>query len=88
MVINTASGEKPDLTPVKKPEFACIRFVFEKKDVEILEKIRKESPESLYFVSDIEAVGDHKIVDSGTRYGLYIIVADSYERLMELSELK
>ncbi len=88
MVIDTASGKEPDLSPVKEPAFSAIRFVFEQKDVDILEKIKKEAPEALYFVSDIEPIGDHKIVDSGTRYGFYIICTDSFEKLMSLSELK
>lgn len=87
MVIDTASGKAPDFTKQKEPAFAAIRFVFEQKDVDILNKIKEESPESLYFVSDIEPIGDHKIVDSGTRYGFYILVCDSFEKLMVLSEL-
>ncbi len=87
MVIDTASGKAPDLTPVKEPAFAAIRFVFEEKDVEILEKIKKEAPDALCFVSDIQPIGEHKIVDSGTRYGFYILMTDSFEKLMSLSEL-
>lgn len=87
MVIETASGQEPDLTPVKEPEYAAIRFVFGKKDVDILEKIKREAPESLFFISEIQPVGDHKIVDSGTRYGFYIITAPTYDKIIELSEL-
>lgn len=87
MVINTACGNEPDFTKYKAPAFSAIRFVFEQKDVDILNKIKKESPESLYFVSDIEPIGDHKIVDSGTRYGFYILTTDSFNKLMSLSEL-
>ncbi|MBE7092560.1 MAG: ATP-grasp domain-containing protein [Clostridiales bacterium] len=87
MVIEVALGQEPDLTPVKKPEYAAIRFVFEKKDIEILEKIRNHSSESLFFVSDIQPIGDHKIVDSGTRFGFFIITAPDYNKIIELSEL-
>lgn len=88
MVIDTASGKEPDITAVKEPAFSAIRFIFEQKDVEILEKIKKDAPEALYFVSDIEPIGNHEIVDSGTRYGFYILSTDSFEKLMSISELK
>lgn len=88
MVIDTSSGNAPDFTKVKAPAFSAIRFVFEQKDVDILEKIKKEAPETLYYVSDIETIGEHEIVDSGTRYGFYILSTDSFEKLMSLSELK
>ena len=87
MVIDTACGKAPDLSRYKEPGFSAIRFVFEQKDVDILNKIKKESPESLYFVSNIEPIGEHKIVDSGTRYGFYILLCDSFQKLMSLSEL-
>ncbi len=87
MVIDTSLGNPPDLTRYKAPAFAAIRFVFEQKDVDILNKIKEASPESLYFVSDIEPIGEHKIVDSGTRYGFYILLCDSFNKLMSLSEL-
>lgn len=88
MVIDTACGKQPELMRVKPPQFSAIRFVFEQRDLDILEKIKKQAPESLYFVSDIQPIGDHEIVDSGTRYGFYILCCDSYEQLIELSELK
>ena len=87
MVIDTACGKKPDFSRIKEPAFAAIRFIFEQKDVEILEKIKKEAPETINFVSHIDPIGEHKIVDSGTRYGFYIISCDSLEKLMDLSEL-
>ena len=47
--------------------------VLEREDVEELEKIRKESPEYIFYVSPIEEINSHKIVDSSTRYGYYIL---------------
>ena len=87
MVIQVAAGQKPDLTPVKAPECAAIRFIFGQKDLDILEKIKKDYPEHLFFVSPIDPIGDHEIVDSGTRYGFYIMTASSTEEMYQISGL-
>lgn len=84
MVIDVALGNKPDLTPASPPAFAAIRFVFSKQDLDILENIRKTAPETLYFVSDMAPIGDHAIVDSGTRYGFYIVKTDTREKIKGL----
>ena len=87
MVIDTACGNEPDFSQVSQPKYAAIRFVFEKKDIEILEKIKAQSPQSIQFVSSLTEIGEHKIVDSGTRYGFYILTAETYEEIIDLSEL-
>ena len=87
MVIEVASGDRPSLTRVSAPSNAAIRFVFAQEDIDILEKIKKSKPEAIRFVSELQPVGDHKIVDSGTRLGFYIATADSYGELIELLEL-
>ena len=86
-VIDVASGKGPDLTPDFKPKAAAIRFVFSKNDIDILEDIKANYKENLYFVSDISEIGEHKIVDSGTRYGFYIMEAESREELLKISRL-
>lgn len=88
MVIEVAAGQKPDLTPTAHPACSAIRFVFEQKDLDILENIRKNHPNNLFFVSELQPIGEHKIVDSGTRYGFYILTADSTEEMLRISELK
>ncbi len=87
MVVDVANGKAPDLEPVTTPVYAAIRFVFEQHDLDVLEKIKNIAPDAVNFVSELQPIGDHKIVDSGTRYGFFIITADSYEKLIELSEL-
>lgn len=87
MVIDTACGKEPDFSKVSEPQYASIRFVFGKKDIEILEKIKKSSPKAIQFISELTEIGDRKIVDSGTRYGFYIITANTYEEIINLSEL-
>lgn len=87
MVIDTACGKEPDFTLINEPAFSAIRFIFDQKDLEILEKIKREDEKAIRFISHIEPIGQTEIVDSGTRYGFYIISCDSFEKLMSLSEL-
>lgn len=74
MVIDIALGNKPDFTKVCEPEKAEVRFIFSKKDLEILEKEKKENPEKIYRISEIEEITEgHVVEDSSTRYGYYIL---------------
>lgn len=73
MVIDVALGNAPDFTKVVEPKKAVINFIFTEYDVEELEKVKKEHPEYIYYVSPIEKINSHKIVDSSTRYGYYIL---------------
>ena len=88
MVVDVASGSKPVLEQFQQPSFAGIRFIFSKEDVDVLEKIKHQNPQALKFVSEIQPIGKTAIVDSGTRYGFYILSCATYNELIELSELK
>ena len=87
MVIETASGIKPTMIPVSSPKAAAIRFVFSQEDIDVLRKIKELCPKSIQFVSELQPIGEHKIVDSGTRLGFYIVTANSFEELIDLTEL-
>lgn len=74
MVIDIALGNKPDFTKVCTPKKAEVRFIFSKNDLIILEQEKKNNPEKIYRISDIEEISDeHKVEDSSTRYGYYIL---------------
>lgn len=73
MVLDVALGNKPILERVSKPKKAIIKFIFGKKELDELNKIKQENPESIYFVSDIEELGTHEVVDSSSRFGYYIL---------------
>lgn len=81
MVIETALGQEPELTPAHEPMCAGIRFVFTKKDLDVLEEIKSKSPELLQMVSEMEPVGEHQVVDSGSRFGYYILAGKIRQRL-------
>ena len=73
MVIDVALGNAPDFTKVTEPKKAVIKFIFTKSDVEELEKIKRERPEYIYYISPIDEINSHEIIDSSTRYGYYIL---------------
>lgn len=77
MVIDVACGKEPDLSKKGKEHKALIKFIFGEQDLLELEKTKKENPDGIYFVSDIEK--SDKVSDSSTRWGYYIIAQkDNY----------
>lgn len=81
MVIDVAMGNKPSFEKVTEPKIAVIRFIFNKKDLENFEKVKKETPELIYFVSKIEDISSHKVVDSSSRFGFYILACENKEKI-------
>lgn len=76
MVIQTASGEEPDLERKHESQCACIRFLFNHSDVTRMDAFRND----IYRMS-IESEEEHAVVDSSTRLGYYIVVGD--EKMMD-----
>lgn len=87
MVIEVASGVKPVLKQVSQPKVAVIQFVFGTEDIDRLQFIREQAPETLYYVSEMETPYSHEIVDSSTRYGYYILSCESIEQAKRLCNL-
>ena len=78
-VIDISLGEEPDLE-LGDHAAAGVRFVFDQKDVDILEKLKKEHPE--YIVDmDIKPVDGHEVIDSSTRYGYCLMSAKDLKSL-------
>ena len=73
MVIDVALGNKPDFKKVTEPKKATIKFIFTEDDIKELDKIKQEHPDYIYYESPIEKINSHKIIDSSTRYGYYIL---------------
>ena len=76
MVLDVALGNKPDFTKYREPKIAMIKFIFEQKDIDNLEKIKRENPECIHFISNIDEINSREIVDSSTRFGFYILAID------------
>ena len=86
MVIQTALGEEPTLISEHGPKYAGIRFIFNKEDLKVYEDVQKNQPQLIEYVSEIEEVGEHEVVDSSTRFGYFIIVSDSEQEVKEILE--
>ena len=80
LTIEVAVGKKPVLIRVSKPKIAMIKFLFNKVDLERLEKIKLQYRDSIHFISEIKD-SNHKIIDSSTRYGYYILQCNSVKQL-------
>lgn len=81
MVIETALGQEPSFGKVRKPGIAVIRFIMNEQNVEELERFKKEAPELLYYISSLEPVNSHEVLDSSTRYGYYILACENKEKI-------
>lgn len=76
MVLDVALGHKPMLEKVRRPQNALIRFIMKEENVKEWERLCAEHPELICEVSPIEQPGGHKIEDSSTRYGYYILACE------------
>ncbi|MBQ4375514.1 MAG: ATP-grasp domain-containing protein [Erysipelotrichales bacterium] len=81
MVIDVARGKEPELVKEPEQQVAAIRFIMNTKDLEILERAKKQF--RMEFVSDIEKV-DHAVVDSSTRLGYFIVTTKDYGKVEEV----
>lgn len=79
-VIDVALGKEPDLTPKHSSAHAMIRFVFSQQDKDVLEEIKRTHPEFIVLESPIEEFA-HEVADSSSRFGFYILCADSLAAL-------
>ena len=78
-VLDIALGIEPKYEKTKSSS-AGVRFVFSKKDVEVLERLKKEHPEIL-IEEDVHEITEEKVTDSGSRFGYYLFTSDDSELL-------
>ena len=81
MVIDVASGIEPEFKIVTEPKVAGIKFIFSNENLEEYSKVKEEKPELIYRVSEIHDVGTHNVVDSSSRFGFYILKANSFDEI-------
>lgn len=75
-VIDIALGMKPPAVESPANRVAAVRFIFSDEDREALERMRRDAPDLLTFVSSIDD-DEHDITDSSSRYGYFIFASDS-----------
>ncbi|MGN8800471.1 ATP-grasp domain-containing protein [Candidatus Merdisoma sp. HCP28S3_D10] len=83
MVIEVASGRRPTLERVREPKTAYIHFIFTKADRELLQKLEREIPEKIHFISEMEEIHEGAVTDSSTRFGYFILAFDSLAEAKE-----
>ncbi len=71
MVIDVACGKAPDFTKNQARHRAEICFIFNNEDLSKLNKIKSETPERIYYTSDIQK--SNSVIDSSSRWGYYIL---------------
>jgi len=83
-VIDVSCGKAPELEATREEKISAIRFIFSHRDLECFEKIRASHPGNIYRQSEITPFDGRKISDSSTRYGFYILTADSMDEMLGL----
>lgn len=87
MAIQVATGERPKFVRVREPKIAIIKFIFSKEEYDNYLRISSHYPDKLYYASKMHIDEEQKIVDSGSRYGFYILACESIEEAMEITKL-
>lgn len=80
-VVDVSMGEKPNLNRSVCPGNAMIRFVFGERDLLCLERAKRDANVNVEKVSLSEDTR-HKVVDSGSRYGFFVLSSNSSESLL------
>ena len=81
MVIDVATGIAPSFKKKTEPKVAAIKFIFNEKDMEDYKKVKTEMPNLIYRESKIEQIGTRQVVDSSTRFGFYILKANTFDEI-------
>lgn len=79
-VIQIALGEEPDLEPKNEKMCAAVRFVFSQDDIEVFNEIKTIHPEYIVMY-DFEKPERRDIMDSSTRFGMYLLKSGCVEEL-------
>lgn len=79
MVIDVAMGLEPNFEKISTPQIAVIKFIFNDKDIETLEKIKMNMSNKIHKISEAIKECKEEITDSSTRYGFYILKSKNIE---------
>jgi len=75
MIIDVACGKEPNLSTTQKSyEHSRIDFIFTQDDLDELEKLKKNNPNSIVRISNFELNNLGNTTDSSTRVGYYITI--------------
>ncbi len=86
-VIDTAVGKKPESFDATLLTNAAIRFIMNKKDLNVLETIQND-PQITLIEYQVETDHfDEKVTDSSNRHGYFIFTCSDYQKLEEYMRL-
>ncbi len=86
MVLDVAAGKAPDLVRTGPTGASCIQFIFGQSDVDKMNRIVKSYPENVVEISPIH-FHDQPIVDSGSRFGYYVLTARDVQEMKRVLAL-
>lgn len=84
-VIDVSLGKKPEAYMNKKVRNAGIKFIFNKKDYELFNEIKKNNSVKITDFS-IDGHVDDKVTDSSNRHGYFIMTSDNPEAIKKILE--
>lgn len=79
MVIDVSCGREPEILKEKINKNAAIRFIMQENDLNLLELSRYQF--EIKGISQIDMSFDHKVIDSSTRYGYFLVTTNEREVL-------
>lgn len=84
-VIDISLGERPDIIPCEEHHAAGVRFIFNDRDLESLNRVLREHPE--YVVSyDYDTDLAEEVTDSSNRHGYFIISSNRLDNIINYIE--
>ncbi len=84
MVIETATKQVPSINENTLEKCSAIRFIMSEKNLADLEMIKTKYPGCLIKELMTEEPGTHEVIDSGSRFGYYILQTDTMEEMKEI----
>lgn len=86
MVLDVGMGLAPDFARGEAAECAAVRFLMNREDFLRLEGYKEECIGNIEYISGIQEDFSANVIDSGSRYGYYILTANRREDLIRVLE--
>lgn len=83
-VIRCAMGQEPECfrsMPERPKRSAAVRFIFDRQDLAVMDRLKAAHPEYL-IRAEIQEISDMPVTDSGSRFGAFLMAAPETADLM------
>lgn len=89
MVIDAAIGREPDMNEkVQNYGTSFVKFIFNRQDADIFEKVKKDYGKNLYRYELTGDVGTREVTDSSTRFGYFILYGKTRSEFLNMVDYK